>query len=182
MEIVLDVRAFRDGEAHLAEDGDDLVDGLAQRVDAPLGLGTHRERHVDALPRELLAQRLVLEPARGVADRRLDIVLEQIERGAALAPRLGIEAGQPLQQRRDAAPLAEDGDADLLQRVAARRRLDQVEDLIADVIEAFHAVQRSSEREKGAEHRVGPSISAAGRVIRPEDARLPAGPSDRSRC
>src|SRR5260370_25093433 len=112
VELVLDVRAFRAGEAHLAEDGDDLVDGLAQRMDAALGLGAHRERHVDALPRELLAQRLVLEPARGVADRRLDVVLEQIERGAALAPRLWIEAGQPLQQRRVAAPLAENSNAD----------------------------------------------------------------------
>ena len=34
--VVLDVRPLRDGEAHLAEDRDDLVDRLADRVDAPL--------------------------------------------------------------------------------------------------------------------------------------------------
>ena len=37
VEVVLDVRPFGDGEAHLAEDGDDLVDGLADRMDAALG-------------------------------------------------------------------------------------------------------------------------------------------------
>ena len=37
VEVVLDVRAFGHGEAHLAEDRDHLVDGLADRMDAALG-------------------------------------------------------------------------------------------------------------------------------------------------
>ncbi len=49
MEVVLDVRAFGDGEAHLAEDRDDLVDGLADRMDAALALGPHRQGHVEPL-------------------------------------------------------------------------------------------------------------------------------------
>ena len=37
VQVVLDVRALGDGEAHVAEDRDDLLDGLADRMDAALG-------------------------------------------------------------------------------------------------------------------------------------------------
>ena len=38
VEVVLDVRPLGDAEAHLAEDGDDLVDGLADGMEAALAL------------------------------------------------------------------------------------------------------------------------------------------------
>jgi hypothetical protein len=47
----LDVRPFGDGEAHVAEDRGDLVDHLADRMDAARSAGdwAHRQRHVERL-------------------------------------------------------------------------------------------------------------------------------------
>ena len=42
VEIVLDMRPFRDGEAHLAEDRDQLIDSLADRMNAAIDIGFHR--------------------------------------------------------------------------------------------------------------------------------------------
>ena len=48
VEIVLDVRALGDAEAHGTEDGDDLVDGLADGMEAALGLLTGFIAHAEA--------------------------------------------------------------------------------------------------------------------------------------
>jgi hypothetical protein len=81
--------------------------------------------------------------------RFLDLVLEAVQSSALLAPCVRIEAGEALHQRSHPALLAEEGDARLLQSVAARRRLDQAKDLVADMIERFHRAI-SSARKKGA--------------------------------
>ena len=49
VEVVLDVGAFGDGEAHVAEDRDDLVQHLADRVDTALQRRPDGKRDIDAL-------------------------------------------------------------------------------------------------------------------------------------
>ena len=124
VEIVLDVGPFGDGEAHLAEDRDELVDGLADRMDAALGLGPHRQRDVDPLAGEPRARAPRRRAAPAAASSAASISsLSTLSARAALAARLGRERAQALHQLGDAALLAEGGDAHLLERVAARRRL-----------------------------------------------------------
>jgi hypothetical protein len=50
----LDIRTFGDGEAHVGEDGGDLVDDLGDRVDAAaLGRrGAHRQADIDGFARQ----------------------------------------------------------------------------------------------------------------------------------
>ena len=74
VEILFDMRAFGDGEAHLAEDRDQLVDGLADRMDAAVAVGFHRQRHVDALFGKPAQKRRLIEPRLGRAERRFDLV------------------------------------------------------------------------------------------------------------
>ena len=52
VEVVLDVRAFGNCEAHLGKDGDQLLDHLRDRVDTAFCFGSHRQRDIDALARE----------------------------------------------------------------------------------------------------------------------------------
>jgi hypothetical protein len=84
VEIVLDIRPLGDREAHLAEDRRQLVDRLADRMDAPGRLG--RAGSVTSIrsrpgarrgrPRERAAARL---------DGRGDLVLDGVEAGAGRA-------------------------------------------------------------------------------------------------
>ena len=129
---------FGDGEAHLAEDRHHLVDGLADRVNAPRALRPRRQGDVDALdgqPRiELgLGQRRLAR-----LQRRRDLALQHVERGAAGAPGLRIESGQVLHQPGDAALLAELADADALQRVEVAGRLDTRQQLGAQSLDVLH--------------------------------------------
>src|SRR6516164_5590222 len=79
VKIVLDMRAFGDAEAHLAEDRHQLVDRLADGMDAAFRLGTHRQGDVDALAGETRGKRRVLKTPCGMADGGLDLVLEAVE-------------------------------------------------------------------------------------------------------
>ena len=138
VEIVLDMRALGDGEAHLAEDGDDLVHRLADRMDAAGLVRLDRQGHVDALGLEPRRQGGVLEPRGGGGERHLDLVLEAVRGGALLAPQIRGERAQPLHPLGDAALAAERADADLLERVAACRPFDEAEERVTDLVEAFH--------------------------------------------
>ena len=159
---------FGDGEAHLAEDRDDLVDGLADRMDAAIGLGAHRQGHVDALAGEPLTR--APRPRAGAAARPIAVSTSSLSTLSA-APRSrrasGSSAPSPFISAGDAALAAEDGDADLLERVAARRRLDQAEDLVAELVEAFHAIVSDRRillkgQEKGAESQVSAPLIIGG--------------------
>ena len=57
VEILLDMRPLGDDKPHLAKDRDDLVDGLADRMDAALLGERHRQRDVGALGGEPRVQR-----------------------------------------------------------------------------------------------------------------------------
>ena len=63
VEVVLDVRALGHGEAHLAEDRDDLLGDLADRVDAAVGARPHRQSDVLPLGEQLGVERRRLELA-----------------------------------------------------------------------------------------------------------------------
>ena len=98
MEIVLDMRPFGNGEAHLAEDRDQLVDRLADRMDAAVVLGLHRQGDVDAFLRQPPIERRALVLLLGFAERGLDHALELVERGAARLALVGSERAERLEQ------------------------------------------------------------------------------------
>ncbi len=78
----LDVRPLGDGEAEVGEDDADLVDHLADRVDAA-GLQRRRpdrQRHVDGVLGEAAGERLVLEHRAALGDRLVDAVFQPVER------------------------------------------------------------------------------------------------------
>ena len=114
----LDVRPFGDGEAEIGEDGGDLVDDLADRMDAAglQRLGAHRQGDVDRFRRQATDEVLLLENGAAGGERLADPVLEAVQRrphDLALVRRHGAEA---LHQFGDAALLAKRGDALGLQR------------------------------------------------------------------
>lgn len=59
--VALDVRAFGHREAHLAEQRDEFINSLADRMDAALGDVAHGQRHVDRLEGEARVGLLGLE-------------------------------------------------------------------------------------------------------------------------
>ena len=109
----LDVRPFGDREAHVAEDGGDLVDDLADRMDAAT-LGrrlAHRQRDIDRLGDEAGSDGGVLQLGLAGRQRLGDAVLQPVDRRALDLALLGGHCAQRLQQVRDGALLAESGDA-----------------------------------------------------------------------
>ena len=121
VEVVLDVRALGDREAHLAEDRDDLLGDLADRVNAPVGARPYRQGDVLSLGQQLGVERHRLE--RGLA-RRDGVghrLLELIVALAGRAPRLRLERAEALGQIGDPPLLAERGDPDLLERAQIGR-------------------------------------------------------------
>ena len=109
---------FGDGEAHVGEDLDHLVEHLADGVDAPIlqRPGAHGQRHVGLLAgeagRERAALQLGLAAFQRLADARLEAV-DRLPEGLALVARQG---AQRRHQLRDASLLAERGDAHALDR------------------------------------------------------------------
>ena len=115
VEIVLDIGALGQGEAHLAEDGEQFVHGLADRMDAAVGLGPRRQGDVDALALEPF-----LEP--GILERRLSSIdgvgqdlLDGIQRHARVLAFFGRQGADALHALGDKPLPAEDADADLLE-------------------------------------------------------------------
>ncbi len=88
VEILFDMRPLGDDKAHLAKDRDDLVDGLADRMDAALAGKRHRQGHVGALGGEPLFERRPAEPLRRFGERRGDPVLGGVQFGAGAPPRV----------------------------------------------------------------------------------------------
>ena len=81
----LDIRTFGDRETHIAEDRGDLVDHLADRMDAA-ALGRrlpHRQRHIDLFGGEPRGDRGILQFGLARAERLGDAVLQAVD-GRAL--------------------------------------------------------------------------------------------------
>ena len=138
VEIVLDIRPLGDGESHLAEDGDDLVDGLAHRMDAALGLRARRQSDVDPLLGEARVQRgpgeVRLARVQGGGDR----LLQGVEALAGLAPLLGAEAAEGLHELGDLALLAQGLDPDALQILQRGCGLGRSQPLVPDLVQLLH--------------------------------------------
>ena len=120
----LDVRTFGDREAHVAEDRGDLVDHLADRMDAA-ALGrrlAHRQRHVDRLGGEPRGDRRVLAVRRWrAASASVTRFFSPLIAGPLVWRSSGDHRAQRLQQLGDRALLAERGDAHGLDRRLRRR-------------------------------------------------------------
>ena len=108
----LDVRTFGDGEAHVGEDRGELVHHLADRMHAArFGRRlAHRQRDVHGLGGEPRVERRALEAFAARVERRVDAVLEPVDRRALHLALVRRHAAQRLEQRRDRAALAERSD------------------------------------------------------------------------
>src|SRR5580704_7978874 len=121
--VAFDVRPLGDGEAHLSENGGDLVHHLADRMDAPsLGAGQRDgQGDVERLALELRLEGRALEHRAPRRQRLRDLILQRVD-GCAL--RLAL-VRRKLTKRREQCGnrsfLAERGDARRLERVFIRR-------------------------------------------------------------
>ena len=94
VEILLDMRAFGDLKAHLAKDGDDLVHGLADRME-PTGAGEgYRQGDIGTLAGEPLIERGPAEPRGSLAQRRRDAVLGGVHLRSGAPPLFRLEPAQ----------------------------------------------------------------------------------------
>ena len=109
----LDVRPLGHREAHVGEDGSDLVDHLAHRVNASFGQRsrTDRQRDVDGLAGEAGVEGGGLQHRLAIGNGEGHTVLQRIDRSAARTPLVRAHGTERLQQRRYRPLLAEGGDA-----------------------------------------------------------------------
>ena len=144
----LDVGPFGHREAEIGEDRGDLLDHLADRVDAAADLRrlAQGKRHVDALGGEPgveggFRQRLALGE-----DRALHPVAQAVDEGAALATLVGRHRTQRLEELRDAALLAEGRHAQGFEARLVPGPLDLPEEVAFESVEIHHRCPyRSSE-------------------------------------
>ena len=129
VEILLDMRPLGDDEPHLAEDRDDLVDRLADRVDAagldaPGRPGDTGKVTSARSPVEPVRQRGAAQPVAGLGQRRRDPVAERVQPRAGVAALVGRQLAEAAHRRGDRAVAAEQPDADLFERVGRVRGRD----------------------------------------------------------
>ena len=138
MPVVLDVRTFGPGEAHLAEDRGDLVHHLADRMQRAVTFRPHRQGDIDLLGDEPGGERGGAEHRLARLERGLDLALELVDPRAELLALLGGERAQRLHQAGDAALLAEGRHAHGLERAEIGRLLDGAERLVTNRRKIFH--------------------------------------------
>ena len=135
VEVFLDMRPLGDHEAHLAKDRDDLVDGLADRVDLP-GIGAargprqHRQGHIGAFAGKPAGQRGAAQPVGGFLERGGNLIPEPVQPGAGFAALVRRELAEFAHQQGDRAIPAEQLDPDLLQRLGRLRAGNLLQELI----------------------------------------------------
>jgi hypothetical protein len=115
MEVVLDIGAFRQAEAHLGEDGDHLVEHLHGRVHPAAALGRRRQRQVDPLRGEFDVELDGLQRGLARGDGRGDPVAQAVDHGPPLAALILAHRAQGLEQFGNRPGLAERSDAHALQ-------------------------------------------------------------------
>ena len=121
VEVVLNVRPFRHGEAEFGEDGDHLVHHLQGRMDVALAAGRGRKRQVELFRRKARVELGGLQRGAAGGQRRLHRVAQGVELGAFGAALIGAHAPQRLEQEGDGPLFAEGGDAHHLERCDVRR-------------------------------------------------------------
>ena len=115
--VVLDLGPGGDGEAHVGEDLGQFVHHLADRMDRTArGLG-RGQRQVDPLARQPRLERRALERRLALGQRSGHAFAQAVYPGALVLPLLRRHPSQRLQQRRNRPLLAEELDAQRLERV-----------------------------------------------------------------
>ena len=141
--VALDVGAVDDRKTHRAEDRGQLLDGAVDGVDGALpgtgrGMRARWQRHVDALGREPGVQGRRLQHRTASVERAFHGGLQRIDGRTALLARGGVHAAQRLEQRGDAARLAQRRDAHGVQRAEIRGGGDGGQGFGADRIIGGH--------------------------------------------
>ena len=124
VEVFLDVRPLGDDKTHLAKDRDDLVNGLADRVDAAFDRERHRQGDVGTLESESLFKRRSAQALGRRAESGGDPVLGHVQFGAGAPPRLRVERAELAHGQGQTAAASEPLDADLFQSLRRSRRRD----------------------------------------------------------
>ncbi len=132
----LDLRAFGDGETHIAEDLHDLVVDLGQRMDPPARLAARGKREVEALFHQAARQLDFAERGFARGNRGGHAVLEAVDRGAPRFALLRAHCAEGFEELGDAALLAEGADAHLFERGFVARGLDCAEEALFEVCES----------------------------------------------
>ena len=119
VEVVVDLRErVVDLVAHRHEDVLELLPDHRQRVPAPDGAHPARQRHVHALPQELLVAPAALQLHPPRLEPRLDLLLDGVQLPPRLAPLVLPQLPQPPEEERQLPGLAaEEPRADVLQRL-----------------------------------------------------------------
>ena len=146
VEIVLDMRPLGDDETHLAEDRDDLVDGLADRMDRSRAAGQHRQGHIGQLAGEAIGQRGTPQPVAGFLERRGDRVPKGVQPRARLPALFCRKLAKPAHQRGNLAVAAEQLDADLLELLRRLRSGNRPQELIGFQCGIFHFIHQHAKR------------------------------------
>ena len=122
----LDVRPLGDGKAHVAENLGDLVEHLADRMNAPIlqWADAHGQRDVGLLGCETRRERPALQLGLAPLQRLADAGLEAIDRLSERLALLGRQSAEPGHQLGHAPLLAEGGNAHALDGGQIPRRAD----------------------------------------------------------
>ena len=115
MKIILNMRTFGDTETQCPENRDDLVDGLADRVNPPRRGPRDRQRHVNPFLRQATVEFSIAQMLRSRFKRGLNLVPNGIDRRPGGPPCIGVKLAQGLQPFGDVALAAKRGNPDLIQ-------------------------------------------------------------------
>jgi hypothetical protein len=99
--LVFDFRSFHDREAHAREDVFQLIADDRERVAVAEGRHATRQGDVDPIPRHRRARQRFPDRVAGIGEPLLDVALEVVGLGAALAAFVRGRRGQILQQPGD---------------------------------------------------------------------------------
>ena len=135
VEIILDVGTLGDRKSHLAEDGDDLIHGLADRMHAAFGLRQRRQGDIDAVGLEFVFQFHSFEHGTPRFNGGGDLLLEKIAVLTFLLAPLRGNLSELLQQQRDLAGLAKRADLHGVERRCRRRRCGLIQPFLAARVE-----------------------------------------------
>ncbi len=144
VKVVLDVGADSDAKAHLTEDGDDFLDGLADRMQAADGVGARGQRDVETLLAQAGLQRIVLERGPAGLDRRSERRLHLVQRAAHLLALVGRQRAQSFQALGDFTLLAERGDPQALELGQVGRLAHLPGEVALELLETIHRFTAAS--------------------------------------
>lgn len=148
VEVIFDVRAFSDREAHFAKDGDQFVDGSAKRMEVTDRLGPCRQGNVDPLLLQARVKRLFCEEMLAAFDRSRHRVLDRVQRLPSGLAAFRIQLAELLHQPGHAALLAESAHAQFFQSRQVRRLFGGSKQLRFQTVEIVHELPSGQRLER----------------------------------